>query len=165
MHASYRTGAQAIALHDGRIHLVLAVMREHRALARVEVRIILQHGDCRRHCIDRRLAGLELRVAILQRLGQRGTHGFLLGRVHVALDHACAAVDHQDWGRGMNHRGHPQGGKRYEHAERLHSTILQSVGASIASPLNMLSRMAASTFSARTQSPIRRILGSCLSPA
>ena len=95
VHAGDRAGAAAGAVHDRGIQFVAAVVGEHRAAGGVELRRVLQHPDRRGHRVQRRLAGLELRVAGAQcRLQRPARVGFLRRRQSGAL-HAGTAVDHQ----------------------------------------------------------------------
>jgi hypothetical protein len=106
MELRHRAGAPGGAVHDGGIELADAVVVEYRALAGVELRIVLHGAHRRPHRIQRRAAALEHRVAGIESRPESGAERGLALGCHVGtLDDARAAVDD-------DHHGVLGGGRR-----------------------------------------------------
>ena len=103
----HRPGLEGGAIHQRGVQLVAAVMGEYRALAGVEMGVVLEHGDRRGHRVQGRFAGSQLFMALAQGLFQHHADRYFIGRGHLAADHARAAMDQQHAVAG---RGGLQGG-------------------------------------------------------
>jgi hypothetical protein len=68
--AADRSGHSRGAVHDGGIQLVVAVESEHRAMARVEQRIVLEQHDGPRHRIEAGAAARKNGKAAVERCGE-----------------------------------------------------------------------------------------------
>ena len=93
-HARDGAGFLRRAVHDGGVELVDAGVVEHRALAGVEERRVLQDLHRRDHGVEARAAFLEHGIAGVERALEVGAVGALVfGGHRGAADHAGAAVN------------------------------------------------------------------------
>lgn len=128
LHAGHRTCSLGGAVHHRGIQFVVAVMGEHRALAGVEGRIVLQHGDCRSDGCKRRATGRQFGMALQQRRAQRVARSLLLSRRQVLALDARTAVDDQQRRGGRGGLGKQrQGQQRGQHQAQFHQGRLQKV--------------------------------------
>ena len=123
-HARHGARPQRRPVHDRGVELVRALAREDRALARVEVRRILQDPHRGRHRVEARAAAGQDALARLQRLDERGAVGALALRREGGPRHgARPAVDGDGEGRlrGLPPRAKAQAAERG--GESLHGLL------------------------------------------
>jgi len=106
--------AQIFAIHDRRIELRRAVMREHGTASRVELWVFLQNLDGGCHRIEAGAAALEHGIACIQRLGEPGAKRSLSLRRHLRPWQNPRTSMYREGnralGRGRNTRSHQQHG-------------------------------------------------------
>ena len=111
-HAGHGTGGQGGTVHHGGVQFVRGIGREHRAMAGVEQRAVLERLHGHAHGVERRAAARQHGLAGAQHLLQRRMVGtLLLGADVAARERAGAAMDGDDGrdGRcGMGHGLHSQ---------------------------------------------------------
>ena len=80
-----------------------AIGRKHRAITRIEQRIVFHRNDSSLHRIHRAAALAQHGSACFQRrVETRCIGGFFFGRHVLAQDHACAAMDREMPFRGRD---------------------------------------------------------------
>ena len=104
-HTGDRAGAQGRAVHDRGVEFVVAVIGEHRALAGVEARRVLEYEDRLGDRIHAAAAAFQHRVAGIERRFEIGAGEFFLFRGQRRADHPGAAVDHEYWHGGFSGLG------------------------------------------------------------
>ncbi|KAG1306652.1 hypothetical protein G6F62_015370 [Rhizopus arrhizus] len=101
-------------------------MGEHRALAGIEGRVILQHGDRRGDRGQCRAPGRQLGVPLQQRGAQRFACGLLFGRRQILALDTGAAMDDQQRRSGRCSLGKQgQGQQRGQRQTQFHRVRLQ----------------------------------------
>ena len=120
--AGDRAGAARAAVHDRGVELVAALGAEHRALAGIEQRIVLEHTHRGFHRIEAGPAGLEhARAGGQRRIEAGAVGGFLFGCEVLALHDAGAAMHGQGpFPARVHRRGRYSDTECHDHRQRLH---------------------------------------------